>query len=55
MIAAPELADHIVRTGQPDVVLMAREFLRHPYCPLHAARPLHQKMDAPSQHGRAFL
>jgi 2,4-dienoyl-CoA reductase-like NADH-dependent reductase (Old Yellow Enzyme family) len=55
MITAPEQADHIVRTGQADLVLMAREFLRHPYWPLNAACPLHQKMDAPSQYGRAFL
>lgn len=54
MITAPEQADQIVRMGQADLVLMAREFLRHPYWPLHAARPLHQKMEAPSPYGRAF-
>ena len=54
MITSPEQADQIVRLGQADLVLMAREFLRHPYWPLHAARPLHQKQDAPPQYGRAF-
>ena len=54
MITSPEQADQIVRTGQADLVSMAREFLRHPYWPLNAARPLHQKMDAPAQYGRAF-
>ncbi len=55
MITAPEQADQIVRTGEADLVLMAREFLRHPYWPLHAARPLHQNMPPPPQYGRAFL
>ncbi|MDQ3546038.1 MAG: NADH:flavin oxidoreductase/NADH oxidase [Verrucomicrobiota bacterium] len=54
MITGHEQADQIVRTGQADLVLMAREFLRHPYWPLNAARPLHQKLDAPPQYGRAF-
>ena len=55
MITSPEQADQIIRSGQADLILMAREFLRHPYWPLNAARPLHQKMDPPSQYGRAFL
>ncbi len=54
MITAPEQADQIVRLGQADLVLMAREFLRHPYWPLNAAPPLHQKISAPPQYGRAF-
>ncbi len=37
MITSPRQADTIIRTGQADVVLMAREFLRDPYWPLHAA------------------
>ena len=54
MITAPEQADQIVRLGQADIVLMAREFLRHPYWPLNAAIPLRQKIAAPPQYGRAF-
>jgi len=54
MITAPEQADQIVRLGQADLVLMAREFLRHPYWPLNVASPLHQKVSAPAQYGRAF-
>ncbi len=54
MITSPEQADQIVRLGQADLILMAREFLRHPYWPLNAARPLHQKPEAPPQYGRAF-
>ncbi|HEY1770312.1 MAG TPA: NADH:flavin oxidoreductase/NADH oxidase [Chthoniobacterales bacterium] len=54
MITDPAQADQIIRVGQADLVLMAREFLRHPYWPLNAARPLHQKMKPPAQYGRAF-
>lgn len=54
MITTPQQADQIVRTGEADLVLMAREFLRHPYWPLHAARELKQKVAAPPQYGRAF-
>jgi 2,4-dienoyl-CoA reductase-like NADH-dependent reductase (Old Yellow Enzyme family) len=54
MITSPEQADQIVRMGEADLVLMAREFLRHPYWPLNAAKPLHQKVAPPAQYGRAF-
>lgn len=54
MITSPEQADQIVRLGQADLILMAREFLRHPYWPLNVARPLHQTIAAPAPYGRAF-
>jgi len=53
MITAPQQADHIVRTSQADVVLLAREFLRHPYWPLEAAHELGQGIEWPKQYGRA--
>ena len=37
MILAPEQAQHIIGTGQADVVLLARELLRDPYWPLRAS------------------
>jgi 2,4-dienoyl-CoA reductase-like NADH-dependent reductase (Old Yellow Enzyme family) len=43
-----------VRHGQADLVLMARQFLRDPYFPLHAAGALGEKAAAPVQYGRAF-
>ncbi len=46
-------ADHIIRTGQADVVLLAREFLRDPYFPLRAARELKQEITWPMQYTRA--
>jgi 2,4-dienoyl-CoA reductase-like NADH-dependent reductase (Old Yellow Enzyme family) len=53
MITAPEQADQIIRTGQADVVLLARELLRNPYWPLHAAEALHKPGSWPVQYERA--
>jgi 2,4-dienoyl-CoA reductase-like NADH-dependent reductase (Old Yellow Enzyme family) len=56
MITEPMQADQIVRNGQADLVLMAREFLRDPNWPLRAAKVLHVKPQpaAPRQYGRAW-
>ncbi len=54
LITAPAQADQIVRMGEADLVLMAREFLRQPYWPLNSAGPLHQTVQPPAQYGRAF-
>ncbi len=53
MITAPEQADQIIRTGQADFVLLARELLRNPYWPLHAAEVLHKPGSWPVQYERA--
>jgi 2,4-dienoyl-CoA reductase-like NADH-dependent reductase (Old Yellow Enzyme family) len=53
MITSPEQAEHIIRTGQADAVIMAREFLRDPYWPLRAARELDQSIAWPVQYLRA--
>ena len=53
MITSPEQAEHIVRTGQADAVIMAREFLRDPYWALRAARELEQPIAWPVQYLRA--
>ncbi|MGC2581993.1 MAG: NADH:flavin oxidoreductase/NADH oxidase, partial [Acidobacteriaceae bacterium] len=37
MITDPAQAAHILRTSQADLIFIAREFLRDPYWPLHAA------------------
>lgn len=37
MITSTAQAEEILARGQADVILMAREFLRRPYLPLHAA------------------
>ena len=53
-ITAPEQADHIVRSGQADMVLLARELLRDPYWALWAAKQLRQEVPAPKQYDRAW-
>ncbi|MEY2521293.1 MAG: hypothetical protein QOF24_3052 [Verrucomicrobiota bacterium] len=53
LITSPVQAEHIIRTGQADAVIMAREFLRNPYWPLHAARELEQPIAWPVQYLRA--
>ncbi len=52
-ITDPAQADHIIRTGQADVVLLAREMLRDPYWPLHAAAALKKETRWPPQYLRA--
>lgn len=52
-ITAPAQADHIIRSGQADIVLLAREMLRNPYWPLHAARELGHPTTWPVQYLRA--
>lgn len=54
LITTPEQADHFIRAGQADMVMLARELLRDPYWPLHAARNLKQTLDPPPQYLRAF-
>ena len=53
MITDPMQADQIIRNGEADVVVMAREFLRDPYWALHAAAKVHQEIDWPDQYARA--
>ena len=53
MITRAEQADAIISHGQADVVLLARELLRDPYWPLHAADQLGQKVPWPPQYLRA--
>ncbi len=54
MITDPHQADEIIRSGKADMVLLAREFLRDPYWPLHAAKALGQDPQPPVQYQRAF-
>jgi len=47
LITEPEQADHIIQTGEADAVFMARELLRNPRFPLHAAEKLGVKIKWP--------
>jgi 2,4-dienoyl-CoA reductase-like NADH-dependent reductase (Old Yellow Enzyme family) len=53
MITDPKQADEIIRSGKADIVLIARQFLRDPYLPLHAAPALDRAITWPSQYLRA--
>ena len=52
-ITEPEQADAIIRNGEADLVLLARELLRDPYWPLHAAQTLGVEIPWPAQYLRA--
>ncbi len=53
LITSPAQADQVIRNEQADLVLLAREMLRDPYWPLHAARALGQEAPWPNQYLRA--
>ena len=52
-ITEPAQADAIVRNGEADLVLLAREFLRDPYWALHAGQALGVEVTWPAQYLRA--
>jgi 2,4-dienoyl-CoA reductase-like NADH-dependent reductase (Old Yellow Enzyme family) len=52
-ITSPQQADHAIRSGQADLVVLARQLLREPYWPLRAAAELGAKVDWPNQYLRA--
>lgn len=54
MITSASHADEIIRNGRADLVLMAREQLRDPYFPLHAAQALGHDLPTPDQYLRGF-
>lgn len=47
-------ANDIIASGKADLAVMAREFLRDPYFPLHAANELNETITVPFQYKRAF-
>jgi 2,4-dienoyl-CoA reductase-like NADH-dependent reductase (Old Yellow Enzyme family) len=53
LITSTKQADDIIHNGQADLVLLARQFLRDPYFPLHAAAELHVDIPWPKQYERA--
>jgi 2,4-dienoyl-CoA reductase-like NADH-dependent reductase (Old Yellow Enzyme family) len=52
-ITDPAQAEQIVATGLADAVLLARQMLRDPYWPLHAAKALGADIEWPLQYQRA--
>jgi 2,4-dienoyl-CoA reductase-like NADH-dependent reductase (Old Yellow Enzyme family) len=53
MITNASQADQIIRSGQADIVLLAREMLREPYWPFKAAQELGVQVSWPAQYLRA--
>jgi 2,4-dienoyl-CoA reductase-like NADH-dependent reductase (Old Yellow Enzyme family) len=53
MITEARQAEAIVSDGAADAVLLARQLLRNPYFPLHAARELGVDVKWPDQYQRA--
>jgi 2,4-dienoyl-CoA reductase-like NADH-dependent reductase (Old Yellow Enzyme family) len=55
LITQPSQANEIIQTEKADLVVMAREFLRDPYFPLHAAKALGVKAPFPRQYTPAYV
>jgi 2,4-dienoyl-CoA reductase-like NADH-dependent reductase (Old Yellow Enzyme family) len=53
VITSAAQAEHVLRSGQADLVLLARALLRDPYWPLHAAAELDHAIAWPPQYERA--
>ncbi|MES2829014.1 MAG: NADPH dehydrogenase NamA [Bacteroidota bacterium] len=53
MITEAKQAEDILQEAKADLIFMARELLRDPYFPLHAAAALSDKVDWPNQYDRA--
>jgi len=55
MITTADECEEILQRGQADLVIMARQLLREPYFPLHAAKKLNIDIPWPVQYERAKL
>ena len=53
LITDARQSENILANCQADVIIMAREFLRDPYFPLHAAKALDEDPQYPVQYSRA--
>lgn len=54
MITEPAQANDIIARGDADMVFLARELLRDPYWPIHAAHALGAETDIPPQYLRGY-
>jgi 2,4-dienoyl-CoA reductase-like NADH-dependent reductase (Old Yellow Enzyme family) len=54
LITEPRQAEEILQQGRADLIVMARQLLRDPYWPLHAAQALVDAPPVPDQYLRAF-
>jgi 2,4-dienoyl-CoA reductase-like NADH-dependent reductase (Old Yellow Enzyme family) len=55
LITTAPQANEIIENGRADLIVMAREFLRDPYFPHHAAKALGVKIPFPGQYTPAYI
>jgi 2,4-dienoyl-CoA reductase-like NADH-dependent reductase (Old Yellow Enzyme family) len=53
LITTAKQSEAILENGEADAISMARELLRDPYFPMHAAKELGAEIQWPSQYLRA--
>lgn len=53
LITTAQQAEEILEKGEADLILLARQSLRDPYFPLHAAKELGAEITWPIQYVRA--
>ncbi|MEO6683220.1 MAG: NADH:flavin oxidoreductase/NADH oxidase [Ginsengibacter sp.] len=53
MITTAKEAEHILSSGQADLILLGRQMLRDPYFALHAAHEFNEEIPWPNQYERA--
>jgi 2,4-dienoyl-CoA reductase-like NADH-dependent reductase (Old Yellow Enzyme family) len=53
LITTPQQCEEILQTGKADMIFLARQVLRDPYSPLHAAKELGVDIKWPPQYERA--
>jgi 2,4-dienoyl-CoA reductase-like NADH-dependent reductase (Old Yellow Enzyme family) len=54
LITEPRQAEEILQSGRADLIVIARQLLRDPYWPIHAAQALGDPPPVPSQYLRAY-
>lgn len=54
LITEPSQAEEILKKGQADAIMIARQFLREPYIAFRAAKELGASVDIPVQYARAI-
>jgi 2,4-dienoyl-CoA reductase-like NADH-dependent reductase (Old Yellow Enzyme family) len=55
LITTAQQANDVLSASKADMIVMAREFLRDPYFPLHAAKTLGAEIPFPKQYRPAFI
>jgi 2,4-dienoyl-CoA reductase-like NADH-dependent reductase (Old Yellow Enzyme family) len=55
LITSAQQAEQILQRGEADLIFLARQLLRDPYFPLHAAKELGVNVDWPKQYDRAKI